>query len=238
MHLPVHGAQQLPTLPRITIANIPIEEVTTKDLRLWRRDNDNFHTSADLQRRKIGSFCQIPDQVWKIIHHPIKPFHIQELHYKMIYNALPLASRTRFFTNSDQCYACSEQQDMEHFISSCWTAQTIWSYLKQLDTQLHGTSDWPVNISDHFFGVCSLSESTVVSERRILLHGTVLETLWLAFTGWFFGNKEPSKNGIINLFKTRLVRILGVFQEKAKVKLLLEDFHDKWYFIYNYVNSN
>ena len=51
MHLPVHGAQQLPTLPRITIANIPIEEVT-----IWRKDNDNSHTLADLQGRKVGTF--------------------------------------------------------------------------------------------------------------------------------------------------------------------------------------
>jgi hypothetical protein len=235
--LPIHGPHQVLTPTRIFLAETPVEEVNTRKLRMWKRDKENDQITADLEGRKVGEICQIPAEIWKIVHHPIKPFHLQELHYKIVFNALPLASRTRFFTNDDRCYACTEQQDIEHFVSSCWTAQVIWAQLQQLDNHLHHTSNWPASTSDHVFGVSSLAGLSCRLKRRLLLHGVALETLWLSYTGWWFENKVPSRNSLINMFRKRIRRILAVFEEQAEARGSRENFQDLWRPICSFLNE-
>jgi hypothetical protein len=112
-------------LPPLTVAGTPISEVNAKMLRVWRRNEATKNISANLEEREVGKYGQVPEKIWQWVHHPSKPTQIQELHYKLIFNALPLAGRTRFFTTTDKCYACPETQNIGHFVSSCWTAQVV-----------------------------------------------------------------------------------------------------------------
>ena len=112
----------------------------------------------------------------------------------------------------------------------------MWLY--QLDSQLHHTNSWPSDTSDHFFGVSSLSSSSLQLKRRLFLHSIALETLWLSFTGWWFENKTPSRNSLINLFKKRLARFLTIFEEQAKAGDSLEIFQEFWQPVLFLVNRN
>jgi len=70
-----------------------------------------------------------------------------------VFNALPLAERTRFFSGNDQCYACpGVPQDIEHFVSSCWTAQELWKIVRELEANNYKKSNWMTKTSHHFFG--------------------------------------------------------------------------------------
>ena len=169
---------KLAKLPNLELAGLPIDLVTSQALRIWRRDQATSKISADLQNRNIGKNVDILENVWQWVHHPIKSKQVQEIHYKLVFNALPLASRTRFFTGSDQCYACpGVTQDIEHFASSCWIAQELWKTVREVESKFSKDNSWMTTTSHHLFGEVQWADLTFTKERRLFLHGTGLETV-------------------------------------------------------------
>jgi hypothetical protein len=204
---PLPRPTRMAQLPDLELAGLPIDQVTSRILRNWLRNQATKTTAASLQNRKIGKSGEVPENVWRWVHHPIKSTQIQEIHYKLIFNALPLASRTRFFTGNDQCYACpGATQDIEHFISTCWVAQEIWKSVRELEATVSTNRSWMTKTSHHFFGGVSEDDPTPTKERHLFLHGIALESAWLTYTNWIFEKEFPSVASIHNLFKRRLKR--------------------------------
>jgi hypothetical protein len=167
----------------------------------------------NLEERKIGEYGPVPRSIWKFIHHFTKPPHIQELHCKLVFNALPLAGHASFFTQEENCYACpGVHQDIKHFASTCWTARVLWQLIRSLDAQVHQTGNWIMETSDHLYGGVTLRENPLLIEWWLLLHGIALETLWLTFTRIYEQNC-PCKAGIQNMCKQWLHNTLETLQE-------------------------
>ena len=204
-------------LTGVSVAGIPIDQVSCGALRKWRQHQSSADISANLQQRKIGEYGDIPKDIWQIVHHPIKATHVQELHYKMIFNALPLAGRTKFFAGNDSCYACpGTPQSIGHFVSTCWVAQELWQVVRRLEAKIHQPTDWMTFTSHHLFGGVNLGDCPVLTERRFFLHRIALETLWLIYTKWIYEKNFPNTSSIKNFFQKRLYRALEVLKECSK----------------------
>jgi hypothetical protein len=68
---------------------------TSKDVLSQKRHHKFQWSSINARLENMAS----PKDVWNIIHHPVmvKLAHIKEIHYKLMFNVLPLAGRTWFF---------------------------------------------------------------------------------------------------------------------------------------------
>jgi hypothetical protein len=169
----------------------------------------------------------LTDEIWDLVGHKARSLQHQDLYWRIAHRRLNVAHRTRHSTNSSACYFCQKDQTLEHFLSQCITAKTIWSLANKI-LQSYLLTFTPSTLIDDAIltyptvrpTLCSKDETHVLH----IIHSQALWTLWTSHTKAHF---EGAKLPLMAISQNFLSAIRDTI-ETEKARLPNHVFHKRW----------
>ncbi|HXF28366.1 MAG TPA: hypothetical protein VN457_00830, partial [Chlamydiales bacterium] len=191
-----------------------------------------------LSYRKITEIDSSPESIWQAVYHPARSPAQREVFYKFLYNALPLATRTAYWSDGNsRCYACpNNDQTLQYFIHDCTLAQVAWKH-----AQTNYVSQISISPSETAFAfpACAYDFSSGYTKgyRIHVVHAVVLSTLWVMHTKAFYQKVVTPCSAVPGLIRTALTQHLAVERARSVRHGQEKNFYNLWKDIVLYRNG-